>query len=215
MSLDRLHPNQIRILKALEDAVAKLGMRNHLAVVDSLARYIAGEPKLPGDIDVYIEKPLCVKYWEFMEILAIHGIVSVFDVFDRPKYEWRYCRSIVGHALSLTIDCNANAICNIGLPGFKHANLDIRLAADDLALIPNSARWVGEFDPHDTTLASDPNQDREILRRHDQMVNNIRNLPINLQPPVPVPGFGLNYRLTALPASPQCGTPKGQTPAGP
>jgi hypothetical protein len=197
MNLDRLHHNQIRILKALEDAVAQLAMRDQLAIIDSLARYVAAEPKLPGDIDVFIDKPLCARYWDFMAILNTHGVISVYDLFDRPKnYEWRCCRSTIAHALSLTIDCMANVIF-AGVPGFKHANLDIKVTPDGLAAIPNSGRWVTIYDPHDSNLVSNPANVTITDDLHDQLVNSLKKNQIKYQKALPVPGFNLDYRLLA------------------
>jgi hypothetical protein len=197
MNLDRLHHNQIRILKALEDAVAQLAMRDQLAIIDSVARYLATEPKLPGDIDIFIDKPLCTRYWDFMEILCKHGVISVYDLFDRPKnYAWRCWRSTIAHALSLTIDCMANVVYPL-VSGFKHANLDIKVTPDGLAAIPNSGQWVTIYDPHDTNLVSNPANATIIADLHDQLVNGLKQNQVHYQKPLPVPGFDLDYRLLA------------------
>lgn len=96
-----------------------------------------------GDVDVFIDSWLCERYWSLMEILALHGISSVWDVLDRPSFPWDYCSPLVAHGLSLTIDCWANA------QGRKHANLDICLRPDDVALVPGSARWIYRPTPPD------------------------------------------------------------------
>ena len=92
MTIDLLHPNQKRILTALRSATRILRMESHLTVVGSLGRYLSGQVPHVGDIDVAIERPLCERYWEFLEILSLHGIVSVYDVIVRPEYTWSPCR---------------------------------------------------------------------------------------------------------------------------
>ena len=98
MSILSLYNDQIRILVALQSAVRLLNAPTELTIVGGLARFLAGQANRVGDVDVLISNALCKRYWDFLEILSLHGIISMWDVLDRPSYPWEYCMERVGHA---------------------------------------------------------------------------------------------------------------------
>jgi hypothetical protein len=176
-----LHSNQNRILDALRSALGILRMTNNAAIIGSLARHLAGDPTPPGDIDVLIERPLCERYWAFLEILAQHKIYSVRDVLDRPLFSWRSCIAEIGHARSLAIDCMPD----------KHNGLDICFKASDLASIPHSERWV-------LSLASGliaTAKEEAVREGHQEFLNYLRQQERLLSSPVWSNELGLYYRL--------------------
>jgi hypothetical protein len=115
-------------------------MTEHLTIVGSLGRFLAGKSQRVGDIDVLIEREFCERYWDFLEILALHGVTSVRDVLDRPRYPWSYCCAQIAHARALTVECSATAL------DLSHANLDIcfKNPDGDLDAIrnPDTTQWV-------------------------------------------------------------------------
>jgi hypothetical protein len=141
MSILSLHPNHLKILRALQSATRLLSMTDHLLIVGSLARFLAGQTQRVGDVDVSIDAELCKRFWDFLEVLAAHGIKPVFDVLDRPQFPWDHCSQTIAHPLALTVDCYAN------LRGLKHANLDIVLKSDDINSIPMSSNWAYGLNP--------------------------------------------------------------------
>jgi hypothetical protein len=64
MSILSLHPNQLRIMSALQSATRILGMTDHLTIVGGFGRFLAGQTKRVGDVDVLIGKPICERYWD-------------------------------------------------------------------------------------------------------------------------------------------------------
>ena len=169
MSILSLHRNQLRILAALQSATRILQMADHLTIVGSLGKFLAGQTQRVGDIDVLIDAELCKRYWDFVEILSLHGITSVWDVFDRPKFPWNYCYPSIGHARHLTIDCCAN------MRGLKHANLDICLKASDLAVIPHSSRWVRRLNPDDLLSLDVTARTKRISDDHQDLMDELKS----------------------------------------
>jgi hypothetical protein len=163
MSILSLHPNQLQILRALQSAMRILRTREYLTIVGSLGKFLAGATQRVGDVDVRIERPLCERYWEFLEILSLHGVRSVFDVLDRPSFPWTFCCPLIAHARALTVDC---AALNL-----SYANLDICFTPSDLAAIqnPDSTRWVDKLDPNwrqwDTAQ-----MDEEVRLGHERLI---------------------------------------------
>jgi hypothetical protein len=194
MHLSALHQNQIQIIGAIRSAMRILQMTEHLSIICSLARYIGGAEKLPGDIDVFIEQPLCERYWDFIEILNLHGVISVYDVLDRPPFTWRYCRSSIAHVKALTVDCSTNALAGAGVAGFKHANLDICFTAANLRHIPSSDRWVELLDLHDPNIAGAARV-QAIADGHQKFLNALQSAERNLSSPIMAGEIGLYYRL--------------------
>ncbi len=143
-------------------------MTDQLTIVGSLARFLAGQTQRVGDIDILIGDPLCERYWDFLEILALHGICSVRDVLDRPRFPWRYCVPEIAHARSLTVDCRAIMF------GSKHANLDILFNPAHLDLIdhPNANRWVDSL-PKNWWQLNDSELGNEITKGHGRFINQI------------------------------------------
>ena len=134
MSILWLHRDQLRIIGALQSATRLLQMTDHMTIVGGLGRFLAGQTNRVGDVDVLIAKPLCERYWDFLEILSLHGIVSLWDVIDRPPYPWEYCCEKLGHARASTIDCCASG------RGLTRSKLDICFTAADMDAIPNSSQ---------------------------------------------------------------------------
>jgi hypothetical protein len=143
---------------------------------------------------VFIEQPVCERYWDFIEILNLHGVISVYDVLDRPKYTWRCCRSSIAHAKALTVDCSGNALDGARVPGFKHANLDICFSAANLKHIPSSERWVTLFNPHDPNLTG-AEKVKAIEEGHQKFLNELQSAERILSSPVMAGEIGLYYRL--------------------
>jgi hypothetical protein len=105
MQVSSLHEDQRKILETLRLAADSLKLTEHMAIVGSLARYLPGDPKLPRDVDVLIEEPVCERYWELVEILTKHGINSGWEVFDPPNFPtWSPCHpDRIGHAMHFTV----------------------------------------------------------------------------------------------------------------
>jgi hypothetical protein len=181
-----LHSDQVRILEALKAAVNTLGMIDQLAIVGGLARHLAGDPKAPGDIDVVIEKPLCLRYWDFLEILVQKGLRSVRDVLVRPSFNWNPCITEIAHARALTINCDAT------FAGEKRGALDICFKADHIDCIPNSAEWVDILP--DPTLTG-PARILAIQEGRERLKKVLRDHECELLPPVMGGQYGLYYRL--------------------
>jgi hypothetical protein len=185
LSLSETH---LRILKALHAATRILRMQDHLTIIGGLARFFAGEVRHVGDVDVLIAKPLCQLYWEFLEVLSYHGIVSLFDVLDRPPYPWRFCRpGIVAHARALTADCAAS------LAGHTHANLDICFCANDLDSIPYSQQWVREAKVEELKQKNAEERKRIIEEGHRAFTEERRNEYKTLPNLGVHPDLGLRY----------------------
>jgi len=172
MSFAMLHRNHQRILEALSSAARILGMKEHLTIVGGMGRYLAGLVQHVGDIDVSIKTPLCERYWEFLEILSLHGVVSVFDVLERPQFPWNPCRQRIAHAKALTIDCSANVLMGVGM---KHANLDIVFTAADCDAIPHSSCWVRDLDPKELFSLDDATRAKRLACEHDIFMNEVRS----------------------------------------
>jgi len=171
MPIRSLHPNQQQILSALQSAMRILRTSDSLTIVGSLGRFLAGQTQRVGDIDVLIDAPLCERYWEFIEILGLHGITSVFDVFDRPKFPWKPCRQQTAHAKALTVDCCANVLMSYGM---KHANLDICFKASDLDAIPHSSQWVRLLNPDELRDWDESTRAKAISRDHQEFINELK-----------------------------------------
>jgi hypothetical protein len=139
ISILALSDVHLQMLRALQAAVRILDAWDHLTIVGGLGRFFGGTTRRVGDLDVLIAEPICKRYWAFLEVLSYHGIISLFDVIDRPEYPWRYVRPhpLVAHARALTLE---------SLAGQEHAKLDICLKADDLEAIPFSDKWIREGD---------------------------------------------------------------------
>lgn len=179
VSIRSLHPNHQRIVSALQAAVRILQMTEHLTIVGSLGRFLAGENQWVGDIDVLINSELCKRYWNFLEILALHGVRSVYDVFDRPQFPWKPCRQQIAHARALTVDCHANVLMSVGM---KHANLDVCFKAADLDAIPHSSRWVDLFDPNEMRAKDQEAIAGAIRVGHQRLIEDLRKGEIALPP---------------------------------
>jgi hypothetical protein len=145
-------------------------MTDHLTVVGGLGRFLAGTDKWVGDVDVLIDDQLCNRYWDFLEILSLHGITSVYDVLDRPTFPWKPCRRTIAHAKALTIDCCANVLMAYGM---KHANLDIYFKASNLDAIPQSSQWVRELDPDELRKLDDATRRKKINDDHQDLVREL------------------------------------------
>jgi hypothetical protein len=185
MCISSLHPSQQKILGAIQDAVRTLKMADHLAIVGGIAKHLAGDAKLPGDIDVLIERPLCERYWEFLEMLVRDGIRSVRNVLNPPTFfRWKPCLQEIAHALALTIDCADDETVRRE----RHADLDICLAAADLDHIPRSGLWVVRFDPAVGVAQA-------IRDGHQRLVAQLRQKEKRLAAPVLSQELGLYYRL--------------------
>jgi hypothetical protein len=182
----KLHQNHHRILSALQAADNRLGMTDQLAIVGGMARHLAGDPTPPGDVDVLIEKPLCVRYWDFLEILTSEGLRSVRDVLDKPSFTWTPCLPEIAHARALTIDCNAT------LANEKHGALDICFKADYLDDIPKADQWADIL--KDLTLTGAAKQ-AAIQKGRERLKQELRNRECDLQNPVMASAIGLYYRL--------------------
>src|SRR5262249_32432844 len=124
-----------------------------------------------GDIDVLIKRPLCERYWEFLEVLGLHEVASVFDVLDRPEFPWKPCRQQIAHAKALTVDCCANLLMPYGM---KHVNLDICFKASDLDAIPRSSRWVHLLEPKDLDGLDDAAMKVKISEGHQDLINDLK-----------------------------------------
>lgn len=145
-------------------------MTDRLTIVGSLGRFLAGQTQRVGDIDVFIDADLCKRYWDFLEILTLHGLTSVFDVIERPTFLWNYCRPSIAHARALTVDCCANA------QGLKHANLDIYFKASDLSKIPDSSQWVHLLSPDDLHNLDETARKKKISKDHENfIINDLKN----------------------------------------
>ena len=194
MCISSLHQNQRNILAAFRSALRILRMAEHLAIIGSLALYLkplnpGQNARLPGDIDVFIEGPLCERYWEFLEILTLYGIRSVRDVLDRPAFNWNPCHpGTIAHARALTIDCNATTEPD------KSGAIDICFRASDLAHIPNTNQWVESLD---MTLMG-PARQRAIEDGHRRLLNELQSREKFLSSPVFSSEAGLYYRLAAV-----------------
>ena len=168
MKPPQLHPNHLRILSALQSATRVLRVSDSLTVVGSLGRSLAGYAQSVGDIDIKIDVKLCAHYWEFIEILAFHGVRSVFDVLDRPDFPWDPCYPTIAHARALTIDCGAHS------RGLKHANLDVCVSPSDVDAIPRSERWVHLLDPSQLGALDDTARNAKIVADHQLMIADLR-----------------------------------------
>jgi hypothetical protein len=183
--ISALHPNQLKILAAIRQALQTLGMTDHLAIVGSLAKYLdsSGTTKVPGDVDVFIDRSLCKCYWEFLEILASRGIKSLWDVPDRSSLPWwnSWCPR-VQHGLAFWIEPPSPAL---------HNKLDIVLNESDLQHIPRSGQWIIFHDQTKTRAQTAREQDdgrKELLRQ-------LRDAQRPLSSAVFSDELGLNYRL--------------------
>jgi hypothetical protein len=158
LALSEVHLTMVRALQA---AVRILDAWDHLTIIGGLGRFFGGTSRRVGDVDVLIAKPLCEKYWRFMEILSYRGIISLFDVIDRPDYPWRYCHPhpLVAHARALTLEA---------LAGQEHAKLDISFAADDLDAIPHADKWVSKADIEDLKKKDDQARAAWIAPEHQK-----------------------------------------------
>jgi len=168
MSILALHPDQIRILVALQSAARLLNAPKELTIVGGLARFLAGQVKRVGDVDVLISSALCKRYWDFLEILSLHGIISVWDVLDRPAYRWEYCMELVGHARALTSDCESSR------KGLHRSKLDIVFAAADLDEIPHSSRWMDAIATDTYKSWDDANKGQEIAARRVRFQSDLK-----------------------------------------
>jgi hypothetical protein len=166
-------------------------MIDQLAIVGSLAEYLNGNNKVPGDIDVLIERALCERYWDFLELLTGNGITSVRDVIDWPPFSWKPCSSEIAHALALTIDCAALTPQVVHSPNDKDCSLDICLKADDLDRIPYSQRWVDWLDPR----LDGAERGRAIREGHERLVSQLRAGERVVSTPILCQELGLYYRL--------------------
>ncbi len=133
-----LHEDQWKILETVRLALDKLNLTEHAAIVGSLAKYLAGDSKPPNDIDMLIEEPICVRYWELIEILTQHGINSGWEVYDPPRIPtWSPCHPhSIQHAMHYAVGCSSN------YHDHKTGHLDFCFTAANLTKIPNSTRWV-------------------------------------------------------------------------
>jgi hypothetical protein len=138
MQVSSLQEDQRKILETLRLAADSLKLTEHLAIVGSLARYLAGDPKLPRDVDVLIEKPVCERYWELVEILTKHGINSGWEVFDPPSFPtWSPCHpEHIAHAMHFAIGSSGN------YQERDAGKLDFCFTVENLAKIPMSSRWI-------------------------------------------------------------------------
>lgn len=187
-----LHPNHLKILRALQSAARILDAKEHLWIVGSMADCMSGVSKRPGDIDALIDKTLCERYWEFVEILDLHGIKSVYDVIDRPSFPWTSCREVLAHAKAFTVDCCANAVMDCGM---HHANLDILFDEHDLKRIPNSSNWVKAIDRKSYYKATPSEQAAAVNFSHQELVREIHDSKKELTPPTLHAELQLYYRL--------------------
>jgi hypothetical protein len=187
VSLLSLSETHLRILRAIHAATRILRMQDHLKIVGGLARFFAGETRRVGDVDVLIAKPLCELYWEFLEVLSYHGIISVYDVIDRPPYPWRFCYPQVAHARALKADCDAS------LTGHTYAKLDICFKADDLDSIPNSRQWVRTADMERLKQMATAQRDQVITQGHQEFKEERRKEERTLDNSRVHPDLGLWY----------------------
>jgi hypothetical protein len=189
VSVDSLHSNHLRILNALLSAVRILGLtKDDLLIVGGLGEFLAGKRQFVGDVDVLISADLCKRYWEFLEVLTLHGLKSVFDVFDRPKFPWHPCRGAFAHAKALTLDCCANCI-----PPMKHVNLDIVFTAADLNHIPKSDKWVRLIELSQLRGKDAAQVNQLIGQDHQQLVQEIKDSEKKLANRDFHAGLGLHY----------------------
>ena len=163
------HPHHQRIVTALQAAVGQLNLREHLTIVGGLGSFLAGMRQKVGDIDVLIDAHFCNRYWEFIEILDRHEIVSLYDVFERPNFRWRPCCLKIEHALALTVDFHDHLL------QVKQANLDIVLQASDLAAIPTSNTWVYDGPSREDLLRLDePARNSALTTGHERLIQEHR-----------------------------------------
>ena len=168
MPILSLHRNQLRIISALQSTTRILQMTDHLTIVGGLGRFLAGRSERVGDVDVLIDNEFCKRYWDLIEILSLHGMISVFDVIERPNFPWDYCHPLIAHARALTVDCCAN------MRGLKHANLDICFKASDLSAIPRSSQWVSLLNPEEFRNLDNSARASRINDDHQKFMNELR-----------------------------------------
>jgi hypothetical protein len=188
MDVLSLHQDQRKILEAVRVAVESLNLNEHLAIVGSLAEYLAGGRKPPGDIDMLIEEQICARYWEFVEILTKHGVNSVWEVYDPPNFQtWSPCHpGRIEHAMHFAVGSSGN------YRGHKPGNLDLCFTVDNLAKIPKSARWVRREVPAGLSGAD---LDKAIKDGHRDFIEVVREREKRLLAPVFSEDVQLYYRL--------------------
>jgi len=173
-----------------------LRVTDHLTIVGSLAEFLNGEKRSVGDVDVLIDGDVCKRYWEFLEILTLHGIKSVYDVFEPPNFAWYPCCQDIAHALSLTLDCCTNRLMSIRDPvSMKHANLDICIKADDLGGIPDSSKWVCLLERKHLLDWNESTKDKEISEDHQKLIHKLAEKEETLEEPCFQAELGLRYAV--------------------
>jgi hypothetical protein len=161
-----------KILDGIRDAVERLKMKEQSAIVGGFARHLNGDPKMPGDIDVLIERPLCERYWDFLEVLVRHGLFSLRDVIDRPAFEWNPLLQRKAHARALAVSAPSN-------PNDKSGALDVCFSPENLDFIPHSDKWVLSI------LESDlcgPNREQAIKIGREKLKDELSSRMCELQP---------------------------------
>lgn len=179
-TINDLHPNTMRIVRAIRSATRILKSVEHVVIVGSLAKMLDGNPPVAGvgDVEILLDKPLCENYWQFLEILGLHGLHSMYDVWERPDFDWKPYRIDIGHAKLLSVDCFATYVSN----GFKHATLDIVFKADDIVHITGGSTWAEEIPwQHLKSLTKDQIL-KEIDDQNKRLVDAAKNGESNIPP---------------------------------
>jgi hypothetical protein len=144
-------------------------MPDDVTIVGGLGMYLAGKANRVGDVDIAITRSLCARYWDFLEILSLHGVVSLFDVLERPAYPWVYCHPQIAHARALTADGEAT------LRGLTHGNLDVCFSEADLSEIPRSCQWVRCLQKADLQAMDAEKRAMTIAADHQAFRQDIKN----------------------------------------
>jgi hypothetical protein len=183
-----LHDDQWKILNAVRSALSKLNLTEHIAIVGSLAKYLDGSGKPPGDIDMLIEEPICVRYWELIEILTENGINSGWEVYDPPGFPtWSPCHpDSIQHAMHYAVGCSSS------YHDHKAGHLDFCFTTADLAKIPNSSKWVRR--PVSSQLTGTALV-KAIEEGHRDLVNVVKERERKLLPAVFSEEVQFYYRL--------------------
>ncbi len=186
MLVSSLHKDQRKILETLRLAANSLKLTERMAIVGGLAKYLAGDTRMPGDVDVLIEEPVCERYWELVEILTKHGINSGWEVLDPPSFPtWSPCHpEDIGHAMHFTVGPRGGEYK-------KHEALDFCFTVADLHKIPRSSQWIIE-EPRVSRASLLAN---DIEERHRAFVEGVQKNEKRLLEPQFSDAVQLYYRL--------------------
>ena len=142
-----LKPVHEKILTAIAKSLDALNMTEHLMIVGSLSDHVMGhrEIELIGDVDVLLDTELCLKYWEFGEQLNEHGLISGFDVPDRPDTDWEFCCPTKASGRTFVVETDRKrwltAWDNFQIMS-KEICIDLKMRLSDFKQIENVERWV-------------------------------------------------------------------------